>query len=85
MRKNFIVLLLMVAAVLVLASCSGGESPAADCPDCPECPEIDCPAPLGGEVPFEAAWASSGHADSDAEAFRHWDEEDDGLVAAKLC
>lgn len=83
MRNKIIVLLVMVAAVLVLASCSGGSSPAAaDCPDCPECPEIDCPAPLGGEVPFEAAWAGSGHADSAAEAFRHWDEEDDGLVAA---
>jgi len=82
MRKKIFILLVMVAAVLVLASCSGGESPStADCPDCPECPEIDCPTPLGGEVPFEAAWASSGHADSAAEAFRHWDEEDDGLVA----
>jgi len=83
MRKKLIVFLLMVSAVLVLASCAGGESPAAaDCPDCPECPEIDCPVPLGGDVPFEAAWAGSGHADSAAEAFRHWDEEDDGLVAA---
>ena len=83
MRKNLIMILVMAAAVLVLAGCSGGGAPAAaDCPDCPECPEIDCPAPLGGEVPFEAAWAGSGHADSAAEAFRHWDEEDDGLVAA---
>jgi len=81
MRKNFIVVILMTAAVLVLASCSGGEaSVVADCPDCPECPEIDCPTPLGGDVPFEAAWAGSAHADSAAEAFRHWDEEDDGLV-----
>ncbi len=28
------------------------------------------------EAPFEAAWAGSGHADADAEAFRHWDEGD---------
>ena len=83
MRKKFIISLLMVAALLVLASCSGGEAPAvSDCPDCPECPDIDCPTPLGGDVPFEAAWASSAHADITAEAFRHWDEEDDGLVAA---
>lgn len=83
MKKNIILVLVMVAAVLVLASCTGGESPAvADCPDCPECPEIICPTPLGGEVPFEAAWASSAHADSTAEAFRHWDEEDNGLVSA---
>jgi len=82
MRKKFIVLMVMLAAVLVLASCSASDPATADCPDCPECPEIDCPAPLGGEVPFEAAWAGSGHADSAAEAFRHWDEEEDGLVAA---
>lgn len=27
-------------------------------------------------VPFEDSWASSGHADVEAEAFRHWDEDD---------
>jgi hypothetical protein len=28
------------------------------------------------EVPFEEQWTSSGHADAEAEAFRHWDEDD---------
>ena len=28
------------------------------------------------EIPFEELWASSGHADAEAEAFRHWDEDD---------
>jgi hypothetical protein len=28
------------------------------------------------EVPFEAAWSGSGHADAEAEAFTHWDEEE---------
>jgi hypothetical protein len=28
------------------------------------------------EVPFEELWASSGHANAEAEAFRHWDEDD---------
>jgi hypothetical protein len=28
------------------------------------------------EVPFQEQWASSGHADVEAEAFRHWDEDD---------
>ena len=27
------------------------------------------------EVPYEAAWQSSGHADPCAEAFVHWDED----------
>ena len=84
MRNKLVMLSVMIAAVLILSGCQGSGAPGAggvDCPDCPECPEIDCQAPLGGTVPFEADWAGSGHADSAAEAFRHWDEEDDGLVA----
>ena len=33
------------------------------------------------EIPNEAAWASSGHADSTSEAFRHWDGDDPPLVS----
>jgi hypothetical protein len=33
-----------------------------------------------GEVPFEALWASSGHANAEAEAFVHWDEDDPAVV-----
>lgn len=32
------------------------------------------------EVPFEALWAASGHADEEAEAFTHWDEDDPAEV-----
>ena len=84
MKRKFLILTIMVTAVLILSGCgsSTGTTGTADCPDCPECPEeSDCAASLGGAVPFEADWAGSGHADSEAEAFRHWDEEDDGLVA----
>lgn len=82
MRKG-ITILLTVLFGLILAGCGAEEPPlAADCPDCPDCPEVICSTPLGGEIPFEEAWAGSAHADSTAEAFRHWDEEDDGLVAA---
>ena len=84
MRKGLLIVPLLIFLVAVLAACSGGAEPdtaAVDCPDCPDCPEIICPTPKGGEVPFEAAWAGSGHADSAADAFRHWDEEEDGLVA----
>jgi hypothetical protein len=28
------------------------------------------------DVPYEEAWAGSGHSDETAEAFRHWDEDD---------
>ncbi|MEE8594011.1 MAG: cytochrome c3 family protein, partial [Candidatus Bipolaricaulota bacterium] len=33
------------------------------------------------EIPFEAQWTSSGHADATAEAFIHWDEDDPPLVS----
>ena len=36
------------------------------------------------EIPFEAVWAASGHADAAAEAFIHWDEDDPPLVS-KSC
>ena len=34
------------------------------------------------QIPFEEIWADSGHADAEAEAFRHWDEEDPPEVPA---
>jgi len=33
------------------------------------------------EIPNEAEWANSGHADDTSEAFRHWDEDDPPLVS----
>ncbi len=42
--------------------------------------EVEVEVPVEGEpgveAPFEALWAGSGHADAEAEAFRHWDEDD---------
>jgi hypothetical protein len=35
------------------------------------------------EIPFLAAWEASGHNDAEAEAFRHWDEDDPPLVPAR--
>ena len=53
---------------------------AVECPECPtaECPEVECPGLPAGltEIPFADMWAASGHADAEAEAFRHWDEDD---------
>jgi hypothetical protein len=72
---------------LTLAACGPSAEPQAaatpcpecpecpEAPECPECPEAECPEPAV-EVPFEEQWASSGHADAEAEAFRHWDEDD---------
>ena len=36
--------------------------------------------PVDVEVPFLMEWMGSGHADAEAEAFRHWDEDDPAEV-----
>ena len=57
------------------------ECPAAECPECPACPEPEAGAEAMG-CPFEEQWAESAHADAEAEAFRHWDEDDPKEVPA---
>lgn len=84
--RLFLVLVLFVAVALLVTACGGANDTASDCPEpvpCPECEE--CPVAeesAGPEVPFLEAWQSSGHADSTAEAFRHWDEDDPVAVPA---
>jgi hypothetical protein len=51
---------------------------AVECPACPECPEGEGAA----ACPFGEEWASSPHADAEAEAFVHWDEDDPAEVPA---
>lgn len=48
---------------------------AAACPTCPE-PGPVTETPTTAACPFQEEWAASPHADAEAEAFRHWDEED---------
>jgi hypothetical protein len=50
------------------------------CPECPECPEGGT---VAGVCPFGEQWSGSGHADADAEAFVHWDEDDPAEVPAR--
>ncbi len=74
-------LLFAVALLLLgLAMASCAAQPAAEgtpCPEAPACPECEaCPEAPAVAVPFEDAWAGSGHADAEAEAFNHWNEED---------
>lgn len=71
MQKRTILMLVLVLALTVLlvstASVFAQEGDA--CPEpCPELPGI------------QEAWAGSGHAKSDAEAFRHWDEDDPAVI-----
>ncbi len=87
-HKHILVGLLLVAAAMALAAC-GTSSPTVEatacpeappCPDCPEPPPPpeapECPEPVVAVVPFEQEWVNSPHNDAEAEAFRHWDEDD---------
>ncbi len=89
-KKLIVFGLLLVLLALALTACQSSEpcpecSEAEPCPELPAaepCPECEtCPEPAVADVPFEAQWISSGHADATAEAFRHWDE--DGAVEAE--
>ncbi|MBK5109455.1 MAG: hypothetical protein JJE12_15070, partial [Anaerolineales bacterium] len=85
-HKHLMVGLLIAAMALAACGTSSPTSEATACPEvpaCPDCPEAEtcpaCPECPGSEtalVPFEAEWAASPHNDVEAEAFRHWDEDD---------
>lgn len=88
MRRKSVFIIILLTVILTLTACQSAPEPEVEAtvcpevPECPDCPEPEpCQEPLGGEVPFEAAWAGSGHADAEAEAFRHWDEDDPAVVA----
>ena len=96
MKSKYIVIgALLLVFALGLAACGGSApeatpcpeaEPCPDCPAAPECPVCEtCPEPeeaVVENVPFEEQWASSGHSDETAEAFRHWDEDDPQEVPA---
>ncbi|MBC7236305.1 MAG: hypothetical protein H5T69_10720 [Chloroflexi bacterium] len=45
---------------------------------------VEVPKEPSGDIPFAADWVASAHADTKAEAFTHWDE-DDPPVVPKSC
>jgi hypothetical protein len=89
--KRFLTLGLLLMAGLLFAACQGATPEVAPSPGpgepevtqptpvvCPTAPA--CPTPVPGDaevdVPFIAAWMQSGHADEQAPAFTHWNEDD---------
>lgn len=81
--KGLLIVGLMVVLGLVLAACQQpAETPTQEVfppqPTAVPCPE--CPADISSDVPFYTAWLDSGHADAEAEAFVHWNEEDPAVV-----
>lgn len=94
MRSKFLIIGLVLLLALLLAACSS-QAPApaataepqkpcptaAPCPDCPAPPTAPpCPTPVVDVVPHEEEWVSSPHADTEAEAFNHWNEDDPAEV-----
>lgn len=84
MKRNptikFTLVIILGLAVLALSACAQAtpapevpqEVPTQACPEPEPCPEL----PETVDAPFEELWKESPHADKEAEAFRHWDEED---------
>jgi hypothetical protein len=74
MHKKLLFVLLL-GLVLLLAACNGGEE-TGEAP----APEGEQATPI--EIPFLELWEGSGHNDSEAEAFNHWNEDDPAVVEA---
>ena len=68
--KSWFIIAFLIGMAFVLFACDTTEPP----PQCPDlqCPEVTVPEP----VLYEDLWATSAHADKNAEPFTHWDEED---------
>ncbi len=85
-KKYLFVGLLLIGLALAIAACSSSTTPPTVVPTALSCPAVPTSAPCPTQAPvptqvvlvpeIEAAWAGSGHADSTAEAFRHWDSDD---------
>ena len=89
MKKYVLTLGALLLLALFLAACASPPTPtevapcptAAPCPDCPAPPEPPpCPEAVVDPVPYEAEWVGSAHADAEAEAFVHWNEDDPAEV-----
>lgn len=75
--KPILILGLALLFGAVLAACGGPATPEATSqPPTPACPEVTpCPTQDVASIPFYERWAQSGHAQADAEAFTHWNQE----------
>lgn len=66
-----------IVEVEVPGECPDAEEPVCpevEAPTCPECPEVE--ASPAEDIIFVERWAASGHNDTEAEAFNHWNEDD---------
>ncbi|MBW8011246.1 MAG: cytochrome c3 family protein [Chloroflexi bacterium] len=86
-KRTLWVIILLVSLSLLAVSC-GVEEVTVTVPVevvVTETVEVEVPGEYDGPlVPFLEDWESSGHADAEAEAFIHWDEDDE-LVVPDSC
>ena len=95
--KKILLLIGLIALLALVAGCGGQEQPPQVVKETVVVVEtvevetvvtkevevmVEATAEPSVEVPFEELWAESGHADAEAEAFRHWDEDDPAEVPA---
>ena len=71
--NKWLVFTIFSAILIFLPACSSSalEPISSTSATCPEVEELVCPEP----VRYEDIWASSPHADAEAEAFTHWNED----------
>ena len=80
-NKKFLILVGTLLIVIFFISACSSNAPETEIPAPPQAePTEEVMAKPETEVPFMAAWEGSGHNMSDAEAFRHWDEDDPAEV-----
>ncbi|MCC6192336.1 MAG: hypothetical protein IT318_25175, partial [Anaerolineales bacterium] len=92
MKKQFTLGAGLLVLGVLLAACGSTITPAPIVQEVPvtvEVPvvqtqivEVQVTVEPAVQVPFEALWASSPHADAEAEAFVHWNEDDPAEVPA---
>jgi hypothetical protein len=78
--KLFLIFAVLTISAVMLSACGSSAPSATDAPapaPTQACPtQVTCPeVPETVAAPFEEAWMNSPHADKEAEAFRHWDED----------
>jgi hypothetical protein len=91
-KKKLLLISLVAVLALVAVQCAGEQPPQVVKETVVVTQEVEVvvtkevevvitptPEPYS-DVPFQDLWAASPHADADAEAFRHWDEDDPAEV-----
>jgi len=72
-QNRWVTWILIIGIMVIMIGCSPSmvEATQVAPTTCPQCEEVTCPEP----VRYEDLWAQSAHADGEAEAFIHWNDQ----------